>query len=329
MRTRRLIWLLTTSLALVGTQGSALAQTHRPADPNPLWRAYPLGTHPIAKSGTAPDAARGGQHSKPAPRSTRQNTFRVGYTDILVGTAVLCAFAAVIPSAVRRRRSQSHHIPARVTRTGAPPTHAYATTRVEHAAGGPPDDTPKRRDRPPNHPLTFPSRDQLEALPRKELFEMARARRTSNIYWMSREELVEALTPAKREVTESHSTRPARRTATPDEDILPFAAAYAYASQRGDSAPMAAVRAIVPPITTEPAVYARRMIAQARRRGLLTSHGRGKARGQLTPKALKLMEHSAASGPAPPNGAVAKTSTDPVALTYRATPADPLGFDRG
>ena len=344
MRTRRLIWLLATSLALVGTPGSARAQIHRPANPNSLWRAYPLGTQPLAKSGTAPGPARLGQHSKPGLRSTRQNTFRVAYTQILVGTAVLGTFAAVIPIVVWRRRSQPHHIPARVTRRRAPPPHAYATTRVEHAAAGAPqqqshgvkrslsaasqpaqlstrrfaaDNTPTRLDRPPIHPFMFPSREQLEALPRKELFEMARARRTFEVYWMSREDLVEALMPAKRELTESHPTRSARPTATPDEEILPFAAAYADASQRGDSAPMAAVRAIVPPITTEPAGYARRMIAQARRRGLLTSHGRGKACGELTAKALKLMEYSVASGAwsserglASPSDAAAKTRTD-------------------
>ena len=42
---------------------------------------------------------------------------------------------------------------------------------------------------------------------------------------------------------------------------------------------MAAVRAIVPPGTEDPAAYAKRIIAAARRRGLLTSHGRGTARG--------------------------------------------------
>jgi hypothetical protein len=53
---------------------------------------------------------------------------------------------------------------------------------------------------------------------------------------------------------------------------------------------MAAVRAIVPPGTKDPAAYAKRIIAEARRRDLLTSHGRGTARGELTPKALDLMQ---------------------------------------
>jgi hypothetical protein len=62
---------------------------------------------------------------------------------------------------------------------------------------------------------------------------------------------------------------------------------------------MAAVRAIVPPLTQDRARYAKRIIAEARRRDLLTSHGRGKARGELTPKALELMNHSTAK-PIPP-----------------------------
>ena len=55
---------------------------------------------------------------------------------------------------------------------------------------------------------------------------------------------------------------------------------------------MAAVRAIAPPGTKDPAAYAKRIIAEARRRDLLTSHGRGTARGELTPKALDVIERN-------------------------------------
>jgi hypothetical protein len=48
----------------------------------------------------------------------------------------------------------------------------------------------------------------------------------------------------------------------------------------------------VPPATQDPAAYAKRVIAEARRRGLLTSHGRGRAQGELTPKALDLLERA-------------------------------------
>ena len=47
-----------------------------------------------------------------------------------------------------------------------------------------------------------------------------------------------------------------------------------------------------PPGTKDPAAYAKRIIAEARRRDLLTSHGRGTARGELTPKALDVMERN-------------------------------------
>ena len=103
------------------------------------------------------------------------------------------------------------------------------------------------------------------------------------------------MVPARRELTEPQPARSTRPAATPDEAILRYAAAYARASERGDRAPLAAVRAIVPAITENPAGYAKRMIAEARRRDLLTSHGRGQARGELTPKALELMKHSPAS----------------------------------
>jgi hypothetical protein len=97
-------------------------------------------------------------------------------------------------------------------------------------------------------------------------------------------------------VVDARSVHAARRTARPDEAFLRYAAAYADASERGDPAPMAAVRAVVPPVTKDPAGYAKRMIAEARRRDLLTSHGRGRARGELTPKALDLMQRSSSDG---------------------------------
>jgi len=97
-------------------------------------------------------------------------------------------------------------------------------------------------------------------------------------------------------VVDARSVRTARRPARPDEAFLRYAAAYADASQRGDPAPMAAVRAVVPSVTKDPAGYAKRMIAEARRRDLLTSHGRGRAGGELTPKALELLQRSPGDG---------------------------------
>jgi hypothetical protein len=118
----------------------------------------------------------------------------------------------------------------------------------------------------------------------------AATRRASNTRVIAGQELIEPLRSARRELIDAQPARPTRSTATRDETIVRYAAAYAAASQRGDRAPMAAVRAIVPPTTKDPAGYAKRIIAEARRRDLLTSHGRGKAQGELTPKALDLME---------------------------------------
>ena len=87
-------------------------------------------------------------------------------------------------------------------------------------------------------------------------------------------------TLAEARADDSQPARPTRSTATREEMILRCAPTYAAASQGGDRAPMAAVRAIVPPTTKDPAAYAKRIIAEARRRGLLTSHGRGKAQGR-------------------------------------------------
>jgi hypothetical protein len=301
MRTRRLIWLLPTLLALVGTPGSALAQTHRLPNPNPLWRVYPLGTQPLGKS-TARGSARGGQHSKPSPRSAPQNTFRVGFAQILVATAVLCTFAAVIPIAVQRRRSSLRRSAATVNRRRGSPPRDDPTTSVEkgaaearrrqvpRAAGSPSASSQRAAltDRRPNagHALASPGRRLL--LAEEDL-------RSADSPATSREESIDADLPATPDVVEARPARSTRPTARPDEMILRYAAAYADASGRGAPVPMAAVRAIVSPLTQDRAGYAKRMIAEARRRDLLTSHGRGRAGGELTPKALELMNRSTAN----------------------------------
>ncbi len=106
----------------------------------------------------------------------------------------------------------------------------------------------------------------------------------------ARQDLIEPLRSARRELIDARPVPSTPPTPTRDETVVRYAAAYAAASQRGERAPMAAVRAIVPPGTEDPAAYAKRIIAEARRRDLLTSHGRGTARGELTPKALDLMQ---------------------------------------
>jgi hypothetical protein len=327
MHTRRLIWLLPALLALVGAPGSALAETHRPTNPNPLWRAYPLGTQLLAKS-TGPGSARGGQHSKPGPRSAAQNTFRVGFTQILVGTAVLCTFAALIPTAVRRRRSSSRRIAARVNRGRTSPPRDSTPASLEWGAAKARRQQVARAARSPSatsqpvalagrrpdsaHPIASPRRlrfagedlsesaaltsrrpdaTHAPASPRRLRF-AEEDLRLADSPATSREESIGADLPAIPDMVEARPARSTRPRARPDEAILHYAAAYADASQRGAPVPMAAVRAIVSPLTHDPAGYAKRMIAEARRRDLLTSHGRGRAGGELTPRALELMNRS-------------------------------------
>jgi hypothetical protein len=300
MRTHRLIWLLTTSLALVGMPGSALAQTHRPANPNALWRAYPLGTQ-LAKSGTAPGTARGPQHAKPGlPRSTPQNTFRVGFTQILVGTAVLCTFVTVIPIAMQRRRSNSRRIAADVSRRRARQTRGYRTDSLERGATNARHQQVSRVTRSPSATsqpatLTSPRPDAGHALasPGRHLL-AEEDLRLADPPATSPEESIDADLPVTPDVVKARPARSTRPPARPAEVVLWYAAAYADASQRGAPVPMAAVRAIVPPLTQDPAGYAKRMIAEARRRDLLTSYGRGRAGGELTPRALELMNRSTA-----------------------------------
>jgi len=108
-------------------------------------------------------------------------------------------------------------------------------------------------------------------------------------------ELTVPLRAARRELMDVRAGPPTRPAPTRDEAILRYAAAYAAASERGERAPLAAVRAIVPPATADPAAFAKRVIAEARRRDLLTSHGRGRPGGELTPKALDLMQRGQAA----------------------------------
>jgi hypothetical protein len=226
VRARAAVWVLGASLALLGTPAAALAaRGHHPApDLRTLWRAYPLGTQPLAGStATGPAAPRIRRHSSPIERSANGDPLPIGFPQMLTVAALLAILAAMAPIAVRRRRSRP----------------------VRAAAG--------------------------------------RA---------AVAELIDPLRSARRELIDAQPAPPPRPAPTRDETIVAYAAAYAAASARGDRAPMAAVRALVPATVADPAAFAKRVIAEARRRDLLTSHGRGHARGELTPKALALVEHA-------------------------------------
>jgi hypothetical protein len=235
MRARLMAGTIAASLALLGASAAAFAATHPRPDPNALWRAYPLGTQPLATGGAPAAPTTGRPSSAPSPRRAQASSFAPGLTLMLIGAAVLCTLAVVLPVAVRRRRAPAHPIAPRAM--GAP-----------IAANGRP---------------------------------------------------VNGVASAAGDVVAVRPLRSARPPAARDDEILRLAAAYADASRHGDSAPMAAVRAIVPAGTVDPAGHARRAIAAARRRGLLTSRGRGRAGGELTPKAVELLRERAAAVSAP------------------------------
>jgi hypothetical protein len=81
--------------------------------------------------------------------------------------------------------------------------------------------------------------------------------------------------------------------------LLRYAAAYAEACREGDPDPIQAVTELVSPTTDDPVGYSRRMVAEARRRDLLTGPGRGGAGDELTAQARKLLGDIASEGRPP------------------------------
>jgi hypothetical protein len=101
---------------------------------------------------------------------------------------------------------------------------------------------------------------------------------------MSREELIKALRPPEA------APAPAPWEASAHE-LVRYAAVYAAACRVGNPAPMEAVTATVPLTVDEPAGYSKRMISEARRRGLLATPAQGMAGGELTARAKSLLPH--------------------------------------
>jgi hypothetical protein len=85
--------------------------------------------------------------------------------------------------------------------------------------------------------------------------------------------------------------QPTALSTKPDQIILAYASAYAAAWQRGDSDPMAAVVGIIPPTTPDPATYASEVVAEARRRHLLTGPP-SDVEVKLSARALRLLHGS-------------------------------------
>src|SRR5436305_9066826 len=116
---------------------------------------------------------------------------------------------------------------------------------------------------PERHPGPSVPPRTLDTLSRAELFAMANDLGYENTILMSREELIRLLS----------ARTPATGIASPrvsDRALLRYAAAYAAACRERDSHPIRAVTALVSPTTDDPIAYSYRMVAEARRRDLLT-----------------------------------------------------------
>jgi hypothetical protein len=263
---------------------SAYAAQHDHTGVKRLWSQFPLGPRLRTPAATQAPTT---QPPRPSPSAHPQTTPQVSPPGsrhvpswvwaLIAGTAA--GLVATIAWLRRSRRSRS--APARpvISSRPLPPPRTRANTVQPDAA------VPTEK-----HPWLSGGPRTLDTLPRAELFAMANALGIENTILMSREELIEALSP-RRPVAGAASS------AASDRELVRYAAAYAAACREGNPAPILAVTAIVPPTTNEPAAYSKRMVAEARRRGLLTSHGRGKPGGELTAQAKALLGDSAPQSP--------------------------------
>jgi hypothetical protein len=278
--------LVALTLAISAGTPNAFAAKHDHTGVNRLWSQFPLGpqlrtptvtqappTQPPAPPTSAPD--RTSAHGTPA--GGRDMPWWAWVVVVVVDGAALVAAIAWIRR--RRRSRQAAAPPPGISDRPPPPTSTQAQP-VEPAASVP----------PAKHPWSSGGPRTLDTLPRRELFAMANALGVENTVLMSREELIDVLSP-RGPAAGSMSSE------VPDRVLVRYAAAYAAACREGNPAPILAVTALVSPTTDDPAAHSTRMIAEARRRGLLTSPGRGNRGGELTERANALLEHSAPGSP--------------------------------
>jgi hypothetical protein len=249
-----------------GTPTAGAADSHH-RDVKRLWSQFPLG--PRLKIGTA-------THTKPSPPP---------------------------PNTHRRPPGQGRPASARTSGQGNPPPSwliaLIATAGVLAIAilawrRHPPlsardRPTPSTAPTPPAtetaHPWTSGGTRTVETLPRAELFAMANTLGIPNTVAMSRDELIDVVRRRTREIgTESSEAS--------DRELVHYAAVYAAACRAGNPAPILAVTEAVSPTTEEPGAYSSHMVAEARRRGLLTRHGAGKPGGELTARAKALLSEA-------------------------------------
>lgn len=287
---------------LIATAGGA-AGAYAVAQPQNgverLWSKFPLGprvqasrAHPTRHRASQPpptsaSAAPTGEDAAKPNRSSRIP----GWLSPLIVAVVLGLGAAAFWLS-RRRRGTGRPVVRPVAQEQAAVTIGHRGTDVV------PDALPPRSMRPPlgparptepsvappqeAHPWTSGEPRSLETLPRRELFEIANALGIEDTILMSRQELLEALRPSRPPIAGTAAE-------ASNLELARYAAAYAAACRSSNPDPILAVSAIAPPTAEDPARYSKEMVAEARRRGLLTGNGGGEPRGELTARSKILL----------------------------------------
>ena len=263
---------------------SAYAQHHDHPGVKRLWSQFPLGPQLRAPATTqAPPTQRPrpstSAHIGASARGTASDSPHISWWPWPAIASAAGVLLAAIAALGRRRRSR---------RPAAPPGDGGVVPRPARTDANPVQ--PAASPPPVEHPRLSRQPHMLDTLPRAELFEMANALGFENTVLMSREDLIDLLSPRAAAAGTTSS-------GVSDRALARYAAAYAAACREGNPAPILAVTALVSPTTDDPTGHSKRMIAEARRRDLLTSLGPGKPGGELTARAKALLENSAPESP--------------------------------
>jgi hypothetical protein len=270
-------------IATSGGSPGAYADAHTRPGVERLWSKFPLGPplrvhrasqkrHHAARPPATSASPGTGATSPHVPAARPAESRRVApwAWPLIVVLVLVLASAALWLSRRRRGTGEPERRPA--TREGPPPRPPLQAEPIDTRVATPGE----------THPWSSGGPRSLDTLPRRELFEIANVLGIPDTVVMSREELVEALRPRG-----PAADTPA--SAASDLELARYAAAYTAACRSGNPAPILAVSAVAGPTTEDPAGYSQRLIAEARRRGLLTGDGGGKAGGELTAQSKVLL----------------------------------------
>jgi hypothetical protein len=278
---RAAIAIVAICIATSGGSPSAYADAHDRPGVERLWSKFPLGPrlqihgasqtrHRAAQPPAASTSTGTGAASPHGPAVKPSQSRRVTpWVWPLMAILVLVLASAAVWLLRRPRGTEPEVRP--VTREEPPPPPAHEEP-VEASAATPQE----------THPWNSGGPRSLETLPRRDLLEIANVFEIEDTVLMSRKELIEALRP-------SGPVAGTPPSAASDLELARYAAAYTAACRSGNPAPILAVSAVAAPTTDDPAGYSTRLIAEARRRGLLTSQGGGKPGGELTAQSKILL----------------------------------------